>query len=404
MHALVEISNRLIDGVSLKFKRSLLDRIDWSQKLIEINGSRGVGKTTLLLQKSNELKKAGVQVMYASLDLPYFFSNSLFDFIDEFTKFGGTYVFLDEVHRYPSKNKKSDWSLEIKNIFDAFPELRIVYSGSSMLHLYEGNGDLSRRKASYLLNGLSFREYLELNYQLQLPLFTFDELLSNHEKIATEAVRFFKPLPYFKGYLKNGFFPFYKGNEEVYFQQLRNMINLIIDVDLPYLAPISIKAKEQLKRLLGAISSTVPYIPNMKNLAELTHITDHRTLLKYLYLLEQAQLISLLRTEAVGNKLLEKPDKIFLNNTNFKHALSLGEPNIGNERETFFLNQVSQVSTVTYPKKGDFIVNKKYLFEIGGKNKTFQQIGKSANAYVVSDDIEVGHGNRIPLWLFGLLY
>lgn len=404
MDAIVEISNRLMDGVDLGFKRSLIERIDWSQRLIEIRGSRGVGKTTLLLQKSKELKDAGKHVIYASLDLPFFFTNSLFDFIDEFTKFGGTHIFLDEVHRYPSKNKNSDWSLEIKNIFDAFPKLQIVYSGSSILHLYEGKGDLSRRKASYLMNGLSFREYLEFQHQIQFPVLTLEEILTGHEKIALEFIEQFKPLAYYKSYLKTGFFPFFKKNEEVYFRQLRNMVNLIIDVDLPYLAPISIKAKEQLKRLLGAISTTVPYVPNMKNLAELIGVTDHRTLLKYLYLLEQAQLIALLHANAIGNKQLEKPDKIFLNNTNYKHAFSFGETNIGNERETFFFNQVSFMANVSYPKKGDFVVNKNYLFEIGGKNKTYQQIGMSAHSYIASDFIETGFGNKIPLWLFGFLY
>lgn len=404
MEAIMNLSNRLISNVDLNFQRTLLERIDWSQRLIEIRGSRGIGKTTLLLQKSNEIQAAGGKVVYASLDTPYFYSNSLFEFADEFTKYGGTHLFLDEVHRYPSKSKSSDWSLEIKNIYDAFPELKIVYTGSSILHLYKGKGDLSRRKAGYLLNGLSFREYLKFNNVIDYEKLSLAEIITHHEEVAKEIVQQIKPLLHFKTYLNVGFYPFYNGNEEIFFQQLQDMVNQIIDTDLPYLATITQGAQEQLKRLLGAISTTVPYVPNMKTLAELIHVTDHRTLLKYLHLLEQAQLISLLSSNSKGNKLLEKPDKIFLNNTNLKHALSMRQSDLGSDREAFFFNQLNQSEQVTYPKNGDFYINNKYLFEIGGKNKSKKQIAKEDNAYIVADGIEIGFGNKIPLWLFGFLY
>lgn len=404
MEAIMNLSNRLISNVDLNFQRTLLERIDWSQRLIEIRGSRGIGKTTLLLQKSNEIQAAGGKVVYASLDTPYFYSNSLFEFADEFTKYGGTHLFLDEVHRYPSKSKSSDWSLEIKNIYDAFPELKIVYTGSSILHLYKGKGDLSRRKAGYLLNGLSFREYLKFNNVIDYEKLSLAEIITHHEEVAKEIVQQIKPLLHFKTYLNVGFYPFYNGNEEIFFQQLQDMVNQIIDTDLPYLATITQGAQEQLKRLLGAISTTVPYVPNMKTLAELIHVTDHRTLLKYLHLLEQAQLISLLSSNSKGNKFLEKPDKIFLNNTNLKHALSMRQSDLGSDREAFFFNQLNQSEQVTYPKNGDFYINNKYLFEIGGKNKSKKQIAKEDNAYIVADGIEIGFGNKIPLWLFGFLY
>ena len=319
-------------------------------------------------------------------------------------KYGGTHVFLDEVHRYPSKEKASDWSLEIKNIYDTFPDLKIVYSGSSILHLYKGKGDLSRRKASYLLNGLSFREFLEFNKIIEHKSYHLTDLLAHHEFIAREITDKIKPLPHFKSYLKTGFYPFYNGNEAIYFQQLQDMVNQIIDIDLPYLAAISQGAQEQLKRLLGAISSTVPYTPNMKTLASLVNVTDHITLLKYMHLLEEAQLISLLRTDLTGNKLLEKPDKIFLNNSNLKHALSFEQTNTGSEREAFFFNQLNATERVSYPKKGDFIANNTFVFELGGKSKTLKQIATEKNAYIVSDNIEIGLGNKIPLWLFGFLY
>jgi len=404
MEELIEISNRLIQSTKTDFKRSLLDKVDWNMPLIEIRGSRGVGKTTLLLQKAQEIKKNGYKVIYVSLDLPYFFSQSLFDFANTFVKYGGEYLFMDEIHRYPSKNKNSDWSLELKNIHDSFPKLKLIYSGSSILHLFKGGGDLSRRKASYLLNGLSFREYLALNKIAETNVVDFKNIMDNHTDIASELIEQFKPLPHFKNYLKTGYYPFYKNNEAVYYHQLQQVIHLIIDTDLPYLTSVSTQAKEQLKRLLGAISTTVPYIPNMKNLGALIEVTDHRTLLKYLQILEEAQIILLVKSDAKGNKQIQKPEKIFINNTNLMYALGMNSTEIGTLRETFFYNQLNNNHRIYYSDKADFLVNEKFIFEVGGKNKNKKQIAQIDNAFVVADDIEIGFGNKIPLWLFGMMY
>lgn len=404
MEELFTISNQLINRVSFAFERSILHTIDWSQRLIEIRGSRGVGKTTLMLQQAKRLRDKGAVALYVSLDLPHFYSQQLFDFVQTFIQFGGTHLFLDEIHRYPSKHKESDWSLELKNIYDSFPDLQIVYSGSSILHLYKGQGDLSRRKASYLMNGLSFREYLELNKIWQNASFSLDTIFNNHILIASEISASIKPLLHFKNYLKTGYYPFYSGKEDIYFRQLQDVINLIIDADLPYLSSISQSGKEQLKRLLGAISSTVPYTPNMNKLAELIDITDHRTLMKYLQLLDEAQIIHLIRSNSKGNKQLQKPEKILIDNTNLIYALGLYHTEIGTQRETFFYNQVSYVHDVFYSKIGDFSINNNYLVEIGGKTKGFKQLGSESNSYVLSDEIEIGFGNKIPLWLFGFLY
>jgi hypothetical protein len=404
MESVVNLSNTLLESVTNEFARSLMQEIDWNQRLIEIRGSRGVGKTTLMLQKAKELQHAGANVVYASLDTPYFFNNSLVEFTDEFSRFGGEYIFLDEVHRYPAKETESDWSLELKNIYDAYPKLKIIYSGSSILHLYKGKGDLSRRKAAYLLNGLSFREYLEFYNIFKHPSIKLEYLLKNHTKLANDINKKIRPLVHFKKYLKFGYYPFYNDNEEIYFKQLQDVINLIIDTDLPYLTTISSGAKEQLKRLLGAISSTVPYVPNMNKLAGLIHVTDHRTLLKYLQLLKEAQLIYLLRADAKGNKQLQKPDKILLNNTNLIYALGLSQHDVGTHRETFFLNQLSSRYALNYSEKADFLVSKVYLFEIGGKGKNKSQIAGAKSAYLALDELESGFGNKIPLWLFGFLY
>jgi predicted AAA+ superfamily ATPase len=404
MEDLFEISNRLINNTSNTFQRSMYNLIDWNQSLIEIRGSRGVGKTTLMLQKAKDVKSKGLTTLYVSLDLPYFFKASLFDFVNEFVKYGGEYLFIDEIHRYPSKNKGSDWSLELKNIVDSFPSIKIVYSGSSILHLFQGNGDLSRRKASYLLKGLSFREYLALNKIIELDSINFTELVEKHSTYAENISQQIKPLLHFKNYLKIGYYPFYSDNEIIYFSQLQNIINLIIDTDLSYLTSISSNAKEQLKRLLGAISTTVPYVPNMKNLASMIDVTDQRTLLKYLQLLEEAQILQLVSSDAKGNKQLQKPEKILIQNTNLMYALGMNNTDVGTQRETFFYNQISTTEEIVYSGKADFLVNDTYLFEVGGKNKGKKQIKGENNAYIVADEIEIGFGNKIPLWLFGFMY
>jgi len=404
MEDLFEISNRLINNTSNTFQRSMYNLIDWNQSLVEIRGSRGVGKTTLMLQKAKDVKSKGLTTLYVSLDLPYFFKASLFDFVNEFVKYGGEYLFIDEIHRYPSKNKGSDWSLELKNIVDSFPSIKIVYSGSSILHLFQGNGDLSRRKASYLLKGLSFREFLALNKIIELDSINFTELVEKHTTYAENISQQIKPLLHFKNYLKIGYYPFYSDNEIIYFSQLQNIINLIIDTDLSYLTSISSNAKEQLKRLLGAISTTVPYVPNMKNLASMIDVTDQRTLLKYLQLLEEAQILQLVSSDAKGNKQLQKPEKILIQNTNLMYALGMNNTDVGTQRETFFYNQISTTEEIVYSGKADFLVNDTYLFEVGGKNKGKRQIRGENNAYIVSDEIEIGFGNKIPLWLFGFMY
>lgn len=406
MDSLFLTSNRLIRSTDNHFQRGLMGHIDWTQRLIEIRGSRGVGKTTLMLQKAKELQQKGGKVLYTSLDTPYFFTHSILELVEDLSNYGISTLFLDEVHRYPAKYKESDWSLELKNVYDAYPDINIVYSGSSILHLHKGKGDLSRRKAGYLMPGLSMREFAALKGVATIEPVDFTTLLEHHESLAGTISEQFKPLPLFKKYLSHGYYPFYSHNETVYQTRLREIVNLIIDADLPYVASISPQAKEQLKRLLGALATTVPYVPNMGKLADKMQITDQRTLLKYLNLLEEAQLITLLRSDSKGNKILQKPDKIYLNNTNLSRALGLQASDIGTERETFFLNQVSAKHQVNYAKKGDFVVNHQTYIEVGGRQKTRHQFGQHerSQAYIAADDIEIGYDRKIPLWLFGFLY
>ncbi len=406
MQKLIERQKRLIKNISLDFKRSLYNNIDWSSRLIEIRGARGMGKTTIMLQRVKELSIQNINVLYVTLDDPYFFQNSLYDLTDKFYKYGGTHIFIDEVHRYPSKQKSLDWSVEIKNIYDAYPDLNIVYSGSSILAIYKGEGDLSRRKISYLLNGLSFREYLEFKKVISINHFELNEIISNHESIADDIVSKIKILPLFNEYLQSGFYPFFKETKHTdkFYERLQTVVNLIIENDIPSVAEIKYESIAKLKKLLALITTSPPYTSDMKSLANQLYISDYKTLLKLLDFLDKSELLILLHSKAKENKIMHKPEKIYINNTNLLYALNISDISKGTVRETFFINQLKYLHNIKYPKTCDFLVDDKFLFEIGGKNKTKKQIKKQTNAFIVTDDIETGFMNKIPLYLFGFLY
>ncbi len=405
MQEIFNYSNSIIQEVKLDFNRYLFHEINWNSRLIEILGARGVGKTTLLLQKAKMLNAVKPnRAVYLSLDDKLMYKNSLIDIAEELVKYGVEYLFLDEVHKYPPKIKGYDWSAEIKNAYDRFPALKIIYSGSSVLKIYKGHGDLSRRKSSYRLPGLSFREYLELNENLIFERMKIDELLKKHQEFSAEITKKIKIIPYFKQYLKTGYFPFYKEDPSSYYTRLNNIINVIIETDIPAVSEISFETSFKLKKLLAAIASTVPFVPNLLKLRNELYIADQRTLLKYLDFLEKAEVISVLSQEARGSKIMHKPDKIYLNNTNFLYGLNMKADEKGTIREIFFNSQLSVANKISLPKTGDFLVNDTHLFEVGGKNKTAKQIRDLKNAYLALDDIENGAFNQIPLWLFGFLY
>ena len=405
MQEIFSYSNSIIDTVQLDFKRYLFNQINWETRLVEILGSRGVGKTTLMLQKAKILntEKAN-QAVYISLDDKLMFKHSIVDVAEELVKYGVQYLFLDEVHKYPSKMKDYDWSAEIKNSYDRFPNLKIVYSGSSILKIYKGQGDLSRRKSSYRLAGLSFREYLELNGVVSFKKLDLSDILERHQEISSAIIKEIKVIPLFKEYLKNGYFPFYNEDPSSYYNRLNSILNVIIETDIPAVSSITFETSLKLKKLLAVIATTVPYVPNLINLRNELFVTDQRTLLKYLDYLEKAEVITTLSQKATGNKILQKPDKIYLGNTNYFYGLNMMGEEIGTIRETFFNTQLNIEHKLRLPKMGDFLVDEKYTFEIGGKNKTSKQLKDMQNSYVVLDDIENGIFNQIPLWLFGFLY
>lgn len=384
--------------VETDFTRYLYDKINWNNRLIAITGARGAGKSTLILQYiRNNFGTAPEKVLYVSLDHLYFSTHNLIELGSEFVKQGGEYLFLDEVHKY------SNWSREIKNLYDSFPQLKIVFTGSSMLEVYRGNADLSRRAIHYLLHGMSFREYLALEGKIAMPAILLEDLLSNHLKIAQQINEKIRPLPFFQEYLKWGYYPYYREDRGLYPDKLRNVINTVLEVDLPVVEKIELHSIRNIKKLLAIMAQIVPFTPNITDLSAQVG-TSRNSLLGYLSMLEKAQMLNLLSQDVSGLRGLTKPEKIYLNNTNLVYALGENQPDVGNIRETFFFNQLKVVASVTSSVKTDFTVNDSYQFEVGGKNKGHEQIMGIDRGYLALDNLETGMKNKIPLWMFGLLY
>lgn len=385
-----------IANVTLQFQRYLIQDIDLNNRLIAIKGARGSGKTTLLLQ----LAKLSLDIkntLYVSLDHIYFFENKLYNLAKEFVNFGGTYLLLDEVHKYPN------WSRELKLIYDNFPNLSVIFTSSSMLEIYKSESDLSRRAISYDLKELSFREFIALETGIELEKYSFQELLENHNSIANQLLSKIKPLPLFSKYLKIGAYPYFKENEDNYNQKLANTINLIIEVDINAVEDLNYETLVKLKKLLISIASSAPFTPNVTKLSEFVGVSRN-TLIQAIKILNRAGLVNELYKDTSGIGVLTKPEKLFLNNTNLMYVLAKENTNIGNVRETFFLNQFIGIHEINLSEKADFIIDKKFTFEIGGKNKTKKQIATISDAFVAKDGIEIGFSNQIPVWLFGFMY
>ena len=395
MESLVKIYLRLLQETDAKMFRYLYSNIDWNERCIAIIGAKGVGKTTMLLQHIKSTFANKDEALFASLDNTWFANHTIFELADEFYMNGGTHLFLDEIHHYPK------WATEIKNIYDSYPKLKIIFTGSSLLQIYKSTADLSRRVVYETLEGLSFREFLKFEGVGDFSALSLAELVENHQNIAFQITENIKIMPLFKKYLKNGYYLFYKEGIKKYETKLQEAINNVIDVDVPAVENIEFESRHKLKRLLAILSTLVPYVPKITDLSVLIDSNRNNTV-KYLSLLANTKLLNLVsyKNKTIGD--LTKPDKVLLNNTNLSYAF--GEnTNIGSARETFFVNQLNAVSHVILAPQGDFIVDK-YTFEVGGKRKTFDQIKDVPNSYVVADDLEIGHKNKIPLWMFGMLY
>lgn len=383
-------------SVDVRFVRYMYKAINWEVRLIGIKGARGVGKTTLLLQRIKMAYKTTDTVFYVSLDNLWFQSHTLPELVDWLYLHGIRYLFLDEVHKYPN------WAIVIKNLYDTYDDLNIVYTGSSMLEIDNSRTDLSRRQTLYTMQGLSFREYLTINKVKTVPPMTISQLFKEHQAVAMDICKNLPVAKHFTDYLKKGYYPFHIEAGDDYLPRLDETSKLVIETDMPAVENVSYATIQKTKQLLMVVSENVPLVPNISKLsAQLDTTRD--LCLKMLYTLDRAGLLLLFTREVKNYKHLVTPEKIFLGNTNLMYALG-NRVNEGTLRETFFLNQLSLGHEVCAPIQGDFMVDNKYLFEIGGKNKTFEQIKDVQDSYLAVDGIDIGSRNRIPLWMFGLLY
>lgn len=399
METLFEKFHKKLAATSTDFTRSVMDEIAWNEaRLIGIKGARGVGKTTLLFQYIKlHLSHKIEEVLYISLDNLYFNNNNLLAIIDQFVKRGGNYLFIDEVHRYPN------WSQELKNAYDDYPELRIVFTGSSMLEILNARADLSRRAVVYTMGGLSFREYLSIKNIHTFEQYTLNDILKNHQEYTIQISQEIRPLQWFQSYLEGGYYPYFIESESLYRTKVEEVVRMMLEIELPALRGLENQYILKIKQLLMVLAESVPFTPNVSKLAERIGI-NRNTLITYLKNLQDVGLTMHLFSETSGITRLQKPEKIYLENTNLMYALNPNQVNIGSIRETFWMNQLSQLHNVTLPRQGDFLIDNQYTFEIGGKGKSNRQIKQVNNAYIVKDDIEIGSQGVIPLWLFGFLY
>lgn len=387
--ALYQTMNELVASTTSDFKRYMFDEIRWDARMVGLVGPRGVGKSTLLLQRIKEQRDNG-KYLYVTADNLYFSNHTLVDLADEFVKENGTHLVIDEVHRYPK------WSQELKNIYDNHPKLHIIFTGSSVLDILHGEADLSRRALMHSMQGLSFREYLELYHGFKSKAYTLEEILKG--KVTLDAVE--HPLPLFREYLEQGYYPF--SNEPGFAYRLQQMVAMTLEVDIPQYADMRISTANKLKLMLSIIAQLAPYKPNLTNLAAEIGVSKNN-IQDYLVYLDRAGLVSLLRDKVGGMRLLGKVEKVYLDNPTLMYVLSEEMPNIGNVRETFFFNQLRVHYSITGSPVSDFQVGK-YTFEVGGSKKGNRQIEGIENAFLVKDDIEYAYNNVIPLWMFGLSY
>lgn len=380
------------------YVRQLYQHVDWSDRLIGVLGARGTGKTTLLLQRLKLSHKNPDTALYISMDDIYFSTHTLIEFAETFRMQGGKTLFIDEVHKYPS------WAREIKNLYDTYSDLQMIFTGSSVIDIHLQEADLSRRAVFYELTGLSFREFLYFKGIYSSVHFTLEEILQNHSEIALKMNKEFRPIPHFQDYLDHGYYPFFKENLNTYFIRIEQVIRFIVETELRFVDGFDVNNTNKVLQLLSILSENVPFKPNISKLSEKIGIS-RQTVVQYLHYLEKARLINTLNAAGVSISTLQKPEKIYLENPNLHRAIASTIPNPGSRRESFLLNQLRNAKhEVSLPNHGDFLVNRKYTIKVVGKNKGNEQLKGIEEAYIAADNMEIGVGNKIPLWLFGFLY
>ena len=392
MEYFFEAHKVLVEASSDLISRGLYDEIDWSQRLIGVKGFRGVGKTTFLLNYIRKNYGNSRDCLYVNLNDFYFTKRRIFSFADEFYKRGGKVLVLDQIHKY------EDWSKDLRQCYDELPELKIVFSSSPVLRIIEGNNDLKDIATLYHLEGLSFREFLNFRTGEEFPKLNLEDILNRHRKIVPDIINKVRPLAYFPEYLKSGFYPYFIKNPEFYSESLLRHVNLALEIDVTYLNQIELKYLSKLRKLLQLIGGQMPFSPNVSKIsAEIE--TSRATVINYLHYLKNARLINLLFSTS-SNGQLQKPDQVYLHNTNLLHIVAPDNINNRNLRLTFFYNQVGYHHKLSSSQEDDFKVNNQYNFAVGGK---YTQV-EGDNRFAAADMIEIGEGNVIPLWLFGFLY
>ena len=398
METLFKKHHLLISQVSSDIIRDAMTPIKWEKQLVGIRGSRGVGKTTLMRQyiKLNYGVQAG-EALYCLMDSLYFSSHSLLDLAERFHLMGGKHLFLDEVHKYPT------WAKEVKEIIDLYPDMKVTFTGSSLLRILNADADLSRRVLSYDLAGLSFREYLRFYHKIDLPSFKLEEILSGADAICKNVCRACHPQPLFEAYLKAGYYPFFDGDEDDYQSRIENVVNFIIEQEMTEFCGVDPANTRKLKAMMMFLCNNVPYEVNIAKLAAYLEL-NKATVLSYLSSLSRAELLHLLYSSNMSVTKMQKPDKIYIHNPNILYTLA-SDVKIGTIRECFFVNQLSKDHTVEYGKaNGDFLVDGHITIEVGGKDKSFDQIADIPDSYIFGDEMEFPVGKKLPLWLAGFLY
>ncbi|MCQ2287466.1 MAG: AAA family ATPase [Bacteroidales bacterium] len=387
---LVNYMQNQLWNVPTGFHRYMYNIIDWQERMFGLVGPRGVGKTVLFLQYMKQHQEEG-GLFYVSADNTYFSNHSLIELADQFSKEGGRHLFIDEVHKYPN------WSQELKQIYDTHPDMKVSFTGSSVLDITKGESDLSRRAPIYKMQGLSFREYLAMFHGIDVPVLSLDEIIENKPFVIKDTPH---PLPLFKEYLQKGYYPFAK--DTLFSVKMDQIINLTMEVDIPQYANMNASTGRKLKKLMSIIAMSVPFKPIMDKISKMINVSRN-DLSDYFLYMENAGMIAQVRDATNGIMSLGKVEKVYLDNHNLAYVLGEESSNIGNIRETFFFNQIRVRNKITISKQSDFEING-ITFEIGGKNKGQKQIENLKNAFIVKDDIEYGSGNIIPIWMFGLNY
>lgn len=396
MERLFEISNRLVSKTETKLYRYLYHDIDWTDNLIMLKGARGVGKTTMMYQRCRLTEGKG---LYVSLDQLWFNDHTITELADYHYKHGGTHLFMDEVHRYPRNN----WEQELKNIHDSYPDYKIVFTASSLLQLNSKVADLSRRVAIYELRGLSFREYLSFSNAGEFEPYAIEDILKNHTQIANEISSRIRIIGEFDNYIKKGYYPFFMNTSSfTYLQRVERIVQTVIELDIPSVTNIEYETQLKLKKLVVILAEQVPFVPNISKLSKDIGVTRNQ-LMKLFQLLCEGSILRTLHAPSSQPKAAAKPDKILFDNPSVMQALGAFN-HIGTIRESFAASMLSSIGKIYSPKEGDFLLDRKYLFEVGGKWKGYSQISDHPDSYIIADDLEIGFGNKLPLWLLGFLY